>query len=713
MSSFVLDLAAPWGGFSLPGQLMARAGPKQALHAAVQSATMHAHSEPEPAAAVPGRATTSSSNLELRAADASPAQQSDSASAVPQTAPEPAASLAAESADSWDTGFTEAPQKLPDAAQSGDEPSQVALASAAASPDEHAASPPAVPSAAALPDALGNRLLQPSPPASADAVSTGAQRLQGSSEQLEVPRASAAIAQTQVGHRTPPGSIDWSSLDFDFGPEEDFHAAVSETSPGHPDDPPQHASADAEQQSKSAAPDRLHEGAPQNRLYLESHRAEPQGCLDAEPAAAAAEEEVDWDFGEFAEAKEPAQGPVIEATAFRAAAMTPPQLEVEAAPSLATGLPSPRLSAQLAPAGSYASAVLSFDQWGRAYSQLERQAARSGSAKQPLSSARDAEDTAVSFSESSWQAPESSPVDLWASLAALNEAHTLGAVSERAQQQVPGQGAFTDPFAAFESQPEAVSFQHGADVVNFSTEAELISLPMPAVDGHAPSGHAKAGLQGQEVSFQAEQAAEDPQETKHPEMPTKQRGEASYRVPEPAGSFAPQRSWGDGWADSVAEVVPDQAAWPAAESAGSWRRMQQDDLALQKALGCDRQTALLCLAQVCTCCLSTTYVPCAKSPKIHSNAILEQKSIPHDLRGAQGERWHQGLERKWHVGGHGHLDQRAAPLGRGLLAGQPRRRAGRHRHAAVHRSAGPRALRGMRGARCAVLRRHFSAQHGG
>ena len=627
VSAPVLDLAAPWGGFSLPGQLMASAGPKQALHAAVQSAALHAYSEPEPAAAVPGRATTSSSDMELHAADASPAQQSDMDSAAPQTAPEPAASLAAESADSWDTGFTETPQKLPDAARPGDEPCHVALASAAASPDEHAASPPAVPLAVALPDALGNSFLQPSPPVSADAVSADVQRLQSSRVQLEVPRASAAIAQTQIGHRTPPGSIDWSSLGFDFGPVEDSHAAVSETSPGHPDDPPQHASADAEQQSKSAAPDRLHEGAPQNELYLENHRAEPQGGLDAEPAAAA-EEVNNWDFGEFAEAEEPAQGPVIGATAFSGAGTTPPQREVEAAPSLATGLPSPRLSAQLAPAGSQASAVLSFDQWGRAYSQLERQAARSGSAAQPVSSARDAEDTAVSFAESSWQAPESSPVDVWASLAALNEAHTLGAVWERAQQRTPGQGAFTDPFAAFESQPEAVSFQHGADVVNFSTEAELISLPMPAVDGHAPSGHAKAGLQDREVSFQAEQAAEDPQETKHPEMPREQRGEASYRVPEPAGSFAPQRSWGDGWADSVAEMVPDQAAWPAAESAGSWRRMQQDDLALQKALGCDRQTALLCLAQVCTRCLSTTHAPCAKSLRVTAMPFWNQKAYP-------------------------------------------------------------------------------------
>lgn len=590
----VLDLAAPWGGFSLRGQLMASAGPKHAHHAAVRVAPLHAQSEPEPAAAVPGQATTSSSDMELHAADASSAQQSDFAGAAPQTVPEPAASLAAESADSWDTVFTDAPQKLPDAAHPRDELFQAGTES----PDEHAASPPAVPSAAALPDALGGSSLQPSPPVSADVVSADVQRLQSSSEQLEVPHASAAIVQTQLGHRTPPGSIDWSSLDFNFGPEEDSHAAVSETSLGRPNDSPQHASVDAEQQSKSAAPDTLHVGAPQNELYSESH-AEPQDDLDAEPAAAA-EEDDDWDYGEFPEAKEPAQGPVLEATAFSAAATTPPQLEVEAAPSLATGLPSPKLSAQLAPAGSQASAVLSFDQWGRAYSQLERQAARSGSANQPASSARDAEDTAVSFSESSWQAPESSSVDVWASLAALDEAHALGAVSEHAQQQMLGQGAFTDPFAAFESQPEEVSFQHGADVVHFSAEAELelVSFPAPAVDVHAPSGHATAGLQAREVSFHAEQAAEDPQTTMHPEKSTEQRGEASNRVPEPAGSFAPQRSWGDGWADCVAEVVPDQAAWPAAESAGSWRRMQQDDMALEKALGCDRQSALLCLSQV-------------------------------------------------------------------------------------------------------------------
>ena len=592
----VLDLAAPWGGFLLPGQLMASAEPKHAHHAAVHLAPLHAHSEPEPAAAMPDQAITGSSDMELHAAEASPAQQSDLASAAPQTAPKPAASLAAESADSWDTVFTDAPQKLPDAAQTRVELSQAD----AASPDEHAASPPAVPSAAALPDALGGSSLQPSPPVSADAVSADVQRLQSSSEQLEVPHASAAAVQTQLGHRTPPSSIDWSSLDFDFGPMEDSHAAVSETSLGHPDDSPQHASVDAEQQSKSAAPDRLHVGAPQYQSYLESHRVEPQDDLDAEPAAAA-EEDDDWDFGEFAEATEPAQDPVIEATTFSAAATTPPQLEVDAAPSLATELPSPKLSAQLVPAGSQASTVLSFDQWGRAYSQLERQAARSASADQPASSTRDAEDTAVSFSESSWQAPESSSVDVWASLAALDEAHALGAVSEQAQQQMPGQGAFTDPFAAFESQPEEqVSFQHGAGVEISSAVAdlELVSFPAPAVDVHVPSGHATGGLQGREISVHAEQAAEDPQTTRHPEMPTEQRGEASNRLPEPAGSFAPQRSWGDGWADCVAEMVPDQAAWPAAESAGSWRRMQQDDVALEKALGCDRQSALLCLAQV-------------------------------------------------------------------------------------------------------------------
>lgn len=224
--------------------------------------------------------------------------------------------------------------------------------------------------------------------------------------------------------------------------------------------------------------------------------------------------------------------------------------------------------------------------------------------------------------EPSWRASETAISDVWASLAALDEAPALGPHAEsRAESagiQLPGHAAYaisstqshdasTDPFVAPDPLPESGSAQPVMIAASFHADADFLSLPMPAVEGTPESWTAINSFVSGQNSSRTDQPAAAPGEHSpaarigQSSESALQAGKASKAEAEEVGSFAEQRSWGDGWADSVADSMalpPDQATWPLG-SASSWKCRQEEDTAFEKALGCDRQTALLCLAQVC------------------------------------------------------------------------------------------------------------------
>ena len=701
----VLDLAAPWGGFLQPGQPWASAVAEQEKAAASQPAVTHAAQAPDTTAV--------------------PVPEMTFTSQQPGPAPHlgPGSSLAAESSDSWATVFTEASQALPGSNGALDGPAASKDAAGAAQSDA-AKSPSGVGDQPSLQQQTGDtsehitstshvlwavpidrpghatQHLHPDKPAaeSADA----ADNCQADSTPAEKGATSAqAGLPGQSQGRMPPGSIDWSAMDFDFGaPGSPVNAAQPAS---------QQACLDADEADKSsttaavASANHAH-GLPKEAL--DSRHALPEQPGQPESAAQQADEEDDWDFGDFAEATasvpdtslesapdgglpalklqnfqapwatdaQPAAEPFSaspepvnedwdtgslaagsdtaatanqdgsgsakpaavvdiesavagdgwgswDASEAAADSSAPVTAQLGGALNLAAALPSPRLSVQLAPGGS---GVLSFDQWGRAYSKLEQQAAKSGAVKQPTADPKAAKSPAAdadtfSLSESSWGASQAPAADVWASLAALDEGHALGNAADSAANQPPAQhahtagsipshDAFADPFAAFDSVAEEVEEGPPAGPAAASTEGELLSLPMPALGSTAASWSAEDGFVRDQHLQHVQEAAEGDVIQASAAGSADSNQQAQQASKESTGelpSFTAQRSWGDGWADCVADSMaplPAQATQPP-DTVSSWRR-QEEDLALEKALGCDRQTALLCLAQVCFPCAS-------------------------------------------------------------------------------------------------------------
>ena len=693
----VLDLAAPWGGFLLPGQPWASAVAEQEKAAASQSAATHAAQAPDRAAVpIPDAAVT--------------VQQ-------PGQAPHlgPASSLAAESSDSWATAFTEASQALPgsngmpDGAAASHSAPDGAQSNAAELPSSNGPQPSLQLQMAETQEHVDSTSckLQATPTDEPEHVTQHVHPGRPTPEVVDaevslyhgsapagdgVDSAQAGpVGQSQI--RTPPGSIDWSAMDFDFGaagsPVNAAEPVSQHFSPG--ESPLGGIGSSAAAEAEATNPEGAPEEAPSSSSAMPGQATAPAS------AAHRADEDDDWDFGDFSEAAasvpevslesaavdslpaldlqsfqapsaagsqsvvEPPNAPseafldwdegslaisnntaasanqddsgggrtaavvTIESTvadggweswdASEAAAASPAPVTAElgGAPSLAAALPSPRLSAQLAPGGS---GVLSFDQWGRAYSKLEQQAAKSGTGKQPAADPEAAGTQAAnadtfSLPEPSSGASQAPAADVWASLAALDEGHALGTPIELTSSEQPAQSAytagsmpshdaFTDPFAAFDSVAEESGSTAGPTAI--STEGEQLSLPMSAVGSIAASLSAEDGFVRGRLPEQVEQPAEV--DVKH----TSTAGSADSRQQAlQAGkkgmgeqpSFTAQRSWGDGWADCVADSkvpLPAQTA-QAPDTVSSWKR-QEDDMALEKALGCDRQTALLCLAQV-------------------------------------------------------------------------------------------------------------------
>ena len=472
-----MDLAVPWGGLLLPGQPWASASPKQATPIAPLSAGTLAAEQPDVA---PGVAVSTS---------AFPAQQPVLGSLAHYMAAGPAASSTAEPSDSWDTAFTEAPPSgngLP-----GGSPVKESAADVSASRADAAPGAGLLPivqlqsletQEQAKPQRESGSDLQASPMTEAEGAADTAESRQASS----VPVGSADMA-VNHGSSAPAGAaasscptavaaqgqnrmslgIDWSSMDFDFGHSESLDNGAAEPAtqvadPGLAED----SAVDGKPAQIKAVNSDSSSGATLGSSAVEQQAVEPESA--PEPA----DEDDDWDYGDFADASEALQhsglepaatstGPVLDQQNFQAAASAfdvelakaavqpdaselngtsipagvPPALhfqnghpagakdvpgaaaitdsafeadewgswdaseaaadsssplsaELARATSLATKVSTPRLSARLAPPGSQGSSVLSFDQWGRAYSKLEQQAARSGPAKQPAASGK-------------------------------------------------------------------------------------------------------------------------------------------------------------------------------------------------------------------------------------------------------------------------------------------------------------------------------------
>ena len=409
----------------------------------------------------------------------------------------------------------------------------------------------------------------------------------------------AQVALPEPQHTMASGSIDWDSMDFDFGPVEDGHCTTSELTS-------QHAAPD---EGKGTGPV-MHEGssAPisQNSIgagfaeaaelaawpSAQSDAMQPSSAptdtsLKAEPmhdgeTDAAASDEDEWGFGEY-EAADASSPKVAMAAADAEGAHLVNQEDSwgawEASETAAASVEQPAqaspvhqagLSAQLAPAGSHGSALLEFDQWGRAYSALETQAAASAAA-----SSREA------------RAPSASTSDVWASLAALEEGPMAADDMESAPAQLPppeahaalseqAHGAFASFDALLQEDPPQ---QRAVNPPLVTVEAEHVSLPRPEAHDDAASRSTRITLEQAQPSGLAAVGSAG----------------AGH-----AAELAAERSWGEGWADSMVDVPgvqPDQAAW-AMEPASSWKARQAADVALEQALGCDRQAALLCLVQV-------------------------------------------------------------------------------------------------------------------
>ena len=305
------------------------------------------------------------------------------------------------------------------------------------------------------------------------------------------------------------------------------------------------------------------------------------GCT-AEPAhdseaAVAASDEDEWGFGDFEAAAASSLGAAL-ATADADSVHKVDQEDSwgawDASEGAAASTERPAqespvhqagLSAQLAPAGSQESALLEFDQWGRAYSALETQAA----------------------SRCEALAPPASTSDVWASFAALEEEHMAAAGMEAAPAQLPPPEAHAvinqqahGAFASFDTMLEEDPPQQWAASPSLVTvEAERVMPPKQEAHGDTASRSTPVTLeQGQPSGQAAVSSSGEPHATE----------------------LAAERSWGEGWADSMVDVPggqPDQAAW-AMEPGSSWKARQEADVALEQALGCDRQAALLCLVQV-------------------------------------------------------------------------------------------------------------------
>ncbi len=119
---------------------------------------------------------------------------------------------------------------------------------------------------------------------------------------------------------------------------------------------------------------RLPAGFPPALHFQNGHPAGPKDVTDAAVITDSAFEADEWGSWDASEAA------ADSSSVLRA--------ELAGAPRLANGMSTPSLSARLAPPGSQGSGVLSFDHWGRAYSKLEQQAAKSGPAKQPAASGK-------------------------------------------------------------------------------------------------------------------------------------------------------------------------------------------------------------------------------------------------------------------------------------------------------------------------------------
>ena len=717
----VLDLAAPWGGFLTPGQPRTSAVAEQEKAAAPQSAVMHAAQAPDGAMPPMSHQAVASSVPEL----ADSAHDGDPLAQQPTVSPYlgRAASLAAESSDSWVTAFTEASQTLPgsNAVPGGPAGSEdAAFPAQFAAPDtllgvgEHT-TPSRLQSTEmqdhcsstshSLQGTIANGPNDAGPCINPGKLTAGTHDAavsdQASSAQpAEDGATSAQAGPGAQGHMgKAPHSIDWSAMDFDFG---------APGSPVHAEEPAsQQASLDPGVGDRSSSI-----AAEAHASHSNSLSEEAPGCSIAlaekawEPASVEehAGEEDDWDYGDFAEASlsipgaslKPATSggvPALDSHDFQASsaagaqptaeastatsevvnpnwdegsaifgtqptprvdgegpgdsrdgtatsaeaaaagdewgswdaspaaaeASSPVNNELGGAPSLETALAPPRTSAQLAPGGS---GVLSFDQWGRAYSKLEQQVARSGAAKHPAANPEAAETLTAdagtfSLPEPSWEASQATTADVWASLAALDEANALGGTADsvashppvkdaQAAGSMPSGHASTDPFAAFDSVAEEVDPRQTAGPVVSNAEGESFSLPMPAADSTADSWSASEGFVSNQPTLQG---AESAKTAAHRTSAIGTAGSIQQELrasgrnvgqPVPAASLPAQRSWGDGWADSVSDSMvlpPDQATWPL-DAVSSWKPRQEEDVALEKALGCDRQTALLCLAQV-------------------------------------------------------------------------------------------------------------------
>ena len=568
----VLDLAAPWGGFMLPAQLVASS--VQRLSAAQQPVEAETAWLDE-AASSPARAQRSDVD---RCSDA--AVQPELAMQALHAAPKTAASMPP---DSWKTANAEALPPGPALSWApgslhGSNGSSRGLVSA------DAEDPPSV-RARALSDP------------------TDSEQASRAEDEVRSSIASAAqVALPEPKHTTASGIIDWDSLDFDFGPVENGHCIADQPAS-------QHAAVDEANGTGTV----MHEGSSAHKTHVSigavpAEAAEPaawpsaqSGAMPisstptdtslsckAEPVhdgetAAAASDNDEWGFGEYEAAAVSSPGAALaaadaddahsidqgdswgawDASGGAAASAEEPEEDYPVHQA--------RLSDQPAPAGSQRSALLEFDQWGRAYSALERQAA--SSRKGP--------------------APPASTSDLWASLATLEEAQMAAAGMEAAPAQLPppeapappdahaavsvqAHGAFAsfdvllggDPLQPRAASPSLVTIEadHTSPPIQDAQDnAASRSTPVP-LERSQPSGGAAVGSAG------AGHAAE----------------------------LAAQRSWGEGWADSMADVpgmLPDQAAW-AMEPGSSWKARHEADLALEQALGCDRQAALLCLVQV-------------------------------------------------------------------------------------------------------------------
>ena len=556
----MMDLAAPWGGFMLPTQLAADAAPKaDAAQQAVEPRTAW----PDQAASSPARAQSSEVGA---CSDA--ASQPALAMQAPHACPEPATSMPP---DSWDAATAEA---LPPASIASRAPSSLhgsdgrsqALVSAAAD------------------DAPSVCTRVTNDPTGSKQAST-AQDEAGSD-----PASAAQVALPKPKHTTASGSIDWDSLGFDFGPVEDGHCTADESASQQAavdqgigtaavmheggSTPISDISKGADSAELAAWPsahsDAMQTSSTPTDISL-SCKAEP--AHDSETAVAASDED-EWGFGDFEAAAASSLGAAL-ATADADTVHKADQEDSwgawDASEGAAASAEQPAqdspthqagLSTQLGPAGSQGGALLEFDQWGRAYSALETQAA----------------------SRCEAPAPPASASDVWASLAALEEEHMAAAGMEAAPGQLPP----PDAHAAISEQAHVAFASFDAMLVEELPQQWAVSPSLVPIEAERPKQEAHDHTASRSTPLTLEQA-----------QPSGQAAVSSAGEGH-AAELAAERSWGEGWADSLLDVPggqPDQAAW-AKEPGSSWKARQRADVALEQALGCDRQAALLCLVQV-------------------------------------------------------------------------------------------------------------------